>query len=51
MAFGLLIELSRGIDLYLRYYSVTDNNTNSRRLSNTLSEKTIQKRRYFENKI
>jgi hypothetical protein len=50
MSFALLIELSRGIDLYLRHYSVNGNNTNSR-LTNTLSEKTIQRRRYFIDKI
>ncbi|CAF3214082.1 unnamed protein product [Rotaria socialis] len=46
MAFALLIELSRGIDLYLRNYSVTHRSGDSHR-SNTLSEKTIQRRRFM----
>ncbi len=44
MAFALLIELSRGIDLYLRHYSLTGNYHNSR-IPNILSDKTIRRRR------
>ena len=44
MAFGLLLELSRGIDLYLRYYSANTTNMDTH-LSNTLSEKSLRKRR------
>ncbi|CAF3335746.1 unnamed protein product [Rotaria sp. Silwood1] len=46
MAFALLIELNRGIDLYLRHYSVTRSNVNSHQ-ANTLSEKTIRRRRFI----
>ncbi|CAF3964117.1 unnamed protein product [Rotaria magnacalcarata] len=46
MAFALLIELNRGIDLYLRNYPVTHQSGDSRR-PNTLSEKTIQRRRFM----
>jgi len=42
MAFALLIELSRGIDLYLRYYSITGDNSNTH-----LSAKTIRRRRFI----
>ncbi|CAF3968459.1 unnamed protein product [Rotaria sp. Silwood2] len=45
MAFALLIELNRGIDLYLRHYSVTRTNVNSPQ-SNTLSENAIRRRRF-----
>jgi hypothetical protein len=51
MTFALLIELSRGIDLYLRHYPVTGNDNNNSRILNTLSRETIQRRRYFEDKI
>ncbi len=50
MAFALLIELSRGIDLYLRHYSVTKTNTNPRS-SDALIEKTIKRKRYLKSKI
>ncbi|CAF1322387.1 unnamed protein product [Adineta steineri] len=46
MSFALLIELSRGIDLYLRNYSVTGNHPRSHSSLNQLSEKTIRKRRF-----
>ena len=39
MAFALLIELSRGIDLYLRHYSIVGKN------NHTLSLITIRRRR------
>jgi len=41
MAFGLLIELNRGIDLYLRYYSIVDVNQ-----QRNLSVNTIKRRKY-----
>ncbi|CAF0776498.1 unnamed protein product [Adineta ricciae] len=47
MAFAFLIELSRGIDLYLRHYSVTGKNDPSNPISRNLSPKTIRKRRFF----
>ncbi|CAF0872636.1 unnamed protein product [Rotaria sordida] len=46
MAFALLIELNRGIDLYLRHYSLTRSNVN-RHQSSTLSEQTIRRRRFM----
>ncbi|UJR26018.1 hypothetical protein I4U23_007364 [Adineta vaga] len=42
MAFALLIELSRGIDLYLRHYSITGQNIPSCSVTNHLSQRTIR---------
>ncbi|CAF0771445.1 unnamed protein product [Adineta ricciae] len=47
MAFAFLIELSRGIDLYLRHYSVTGKNDPWNPTSRNLSPKTIRKRRFL----